>query len=428
MVTRSARYILQVRRSLLLKVLSIGLSFYSVRINIQYLGVEQYGVWAVIFSIMTLLVFFDFGVSNGLKNKVSESLIRSDYSSARTYIASAYVFSLGLFFTLISIFYVFCGYFDWTILFDSIHTDQELDIVFLVAASFVLLNFILMVVHQVINAVQKSSITVFSQLLTLILMVLSVSLLSLYSEGKLIYISVAYGLSIVTSNFVITVYFYKGHRELIPKLGRIERDKFLSLCELGGKFFLLQIFALVISLTDRILVSKFVGVSEVSIYDVLYKYFSILIVFHTLINAPLWSIYSEAYGRKDYLWIRSMVSKFGVLFCAYFTAVLFMSIFGPLVVKYWIGEGLGDISRIDILFIGIMALFYMAYTSLAMLSNGINYTYPQMLLGGIGALLNIPMSAYLSSFLGMKGIVLASIISYSFFVFGGPITLMKKLK
>ncbi|HEE9872888.1 TPA: polysaccharide biosynthesis protein, partial [Citrobacter braakii] len=58
---------------------SFLLSYLSLPIALNYLGIGYYGVWVVIFSVVSWIYNFDVGVGLGLKNKLNKALIAQDY-------------------------------------------------------------------------------------------------------------------------------------------------------------------------------------------------------------------------------------------------------------------------------------------------------------------------------------------------------------
>lgn len=56
---------LQIYLSLLLRGISIFLSFFVVRVTLGYLGNDLYGIWIVLLSIISWISLFDVGVGNG---------------------------------------------------------------------------------------------------------------------------------------------------------------------------------------------------------------------------------------------------------------------------------------------------------------------------------------------------------------------------
>lgn len=46
------------------------------------------------------------------------------------------------------------------------------------------------------------------------------------------------------------------------------------------------------------------GPDQVTIYNLSYKYFSVLIMAFSIVISPLWSAITEAYVRKDFKWFK----------------------------------------------------------------------------------------------------------------------------
>jgi len=63
------------------KALAIGLSFLLVPLTINYLDIEQYGIWMTLLSVMSWVAFFDIGLGNGLRNKLGKAIAENDLFS-----------------------------------------------------------------------------------------------------------------------------------------------------------------------------------------------------------------------------------------------------------------------------------------------------------------------------------------------------------
>ncbi len=77
--------------NLIIKGISMVIGFVSVRLYLNYLGIEHYGVWLTISSFYTWLTFFEFGLGNGLRNKLSQALASNDTKKQR-YILAQLIF------------------------------------------------------------------------------------------------------------------------------------------------------------------------------------------------------------------------------------------------------------------------------------------------------------------------------------------------
>ncbi len=88
---RTKNYLKQIKGSVLFKLGAILAGFIAMPIMIKYLGMEMFGIWATMLTLISWIMLFDLGIGNGLKNKVSESLAKNDTNLASAYISTAYV-------------------------------------------------------------------------------------------------------------------------------------------------------------------------------------------------------------------------------------------------------------------------------------------------------------------------------------------------
>ena len=58
--------------NLAVKGISMVFGFLSVRLYLNYLGTEHYGVWLTISAFYAWFTFFEFGLGNGLRNKLTQ--------------------------------------------------------------------------------------------------------------------------------------------------------------------------------------------------------------------------------------------------------------------------------------------------------------------------------------------------------------------
>jgi O-antigen/teichoic acid export membrane protein len=82
---------LHISLTFIYKIIAIGLSYLLIPLMVKFLGVEKYGIWVTIFSLVSWSAFFDFGLGNGLRNKLSEAISLGNIKLARIYISTGYV-------------------------------------------------------------------------------------------------------------------------------------------------------------------------------------------------------------------------------------------------------------------------------------------------------------------------------------------------
>ena len=129
----------------LFKGISIILSLVYVPIVLNYLGDYKYGVWASVLSIISWISYFDLGIGNGLRNRLSEALASDNpKTDAKTLISSAYAI-LG---TVVAAMSVLCGsaiaLVDWSALLSAWDLGENLLCVMEISFLGMCFNFVLM--------------------------------------------------------------------------------------------------------------------------------------------------------------------------------------------------------------------------------------------------------------------------------------------
>jgi O-antigen/teichoic acid export membrane protein len=420
--SRSKKYIKQLKGSFVFKALALLASFLVIPIMIKYLGEVKYGVWSTILSVLAWVLIFDLGIGNGLKNRVSESIVKKDLIAARKYISTAY-FSIGLGAACIGLlFFIGSGYVPWGRIFNTdIITNDELKLVVNLSIFFLLINFVLSLVNQVLNAIQKTELTILSQFFSNLLSLVFVYILYQRTESSMEYLAISYGLSIFITNSIFSIWFYKNNPEFSPSLNFVRKNRLVDILSLGLRFFIIQIAAVVLFTTDKLIITQLLGPVYVASYDVVFKLFSVITIFHGVIVAPLWVSYSDAFHRGDYSWMRNMMNKQLQVFCLMLLAVLFLFIIAPSIIKIWIGE-LTYLDQSLMVSLAVFTLLMVWNNVFTFFLNGINETKLQVITAILASVFNIPLSIFFVRFfdMGPEGVVLGSILALSIFSFCGP--------
>ena len=420
--TRSNKYFKQLKGSLVFKILALLASFFVIPIMIQYLGATKYGIWSTLLSILSWVLMFDLGIGNGLRNRISESIARDDFIAVKKYVSTAYVaIGFGVFF-IGGLFFIGSEYVPWDSVFNTnVVTNQELKFVVDISVFFVLINFFLALINQVLNAVQKSEFTVLNQFLSNFLSLIFVYGLYQYTDSSMKYLAFSYGFSIFISNSIFNIWFYKSNPHFAPKFSFIRKNKLVDTLALGVNFFIIQIAVVVLFTTDKLIITQLLGPDYVTSYDVVFKLFSVITIFHGIIIAPLWTSYSDAYHREDYSWMRNMMNKQLQIYCLIVFGVFLLSLISPFILNLWIGE----LDYLNSSLIYILAFFtaLLAWNNIfSLFLNGLNETRLQMQTAIVASVINIPLSIFFVRFFGMglEGIILGTIVALSIFSFWGP--------
>lgn len=429
---RSKNYIKQIKGSFLFKGLAIFASFLAMPLMIKYLGVEHYGVWSTLLSIVSWVVLFDIGIGNGLRNKISESLAKENKQEAHNYISTAYTIVGAISVMLILIFLLASEYIPWQKVFNITSiSNYELQSIVNITVIFLFLNFWISLINQVFNGLQKTSLAVFNQFLSNFFSLFAVFVLYTFYESSLIKLAFFYGASLLASSLILSFWFYQKNREFIPKIKSFGLNYTKSITSLGFKFFIIQIAVIVIFTTDKILITQLFGPEYVASYDVVFKLFSVITIVHGILVAPLWSAYSDAYHRSDMEWIKKTIKNQLKIYLLIIVATTLLIFLAKPIIRLWIGKDFfcGQCAIIA------MALFILVSTWNNIFAYFINVNATdnlnvQINTSIIAMIVNIPLSIVFIRFfeMGTYGVMLATCISLSFFAIFGSIQTFNILK
>lgn len=391
-----------------IKPIGMIISLVYVPFLLKYLGDEQYGLWATLLSIINWVNYFDVGIGNGLRNILSSELSLQKLDEARKSVSTAYVvltlISLGIYVLLIISVFLF----DWH---SILSTNINVKPVLLICFTFICINFVLALSNTLWYALQKSENVAIRSCIVQALNLVGVILLDLFTDGSLVAMSILFGASTMSVYLLNTLKIMRHREYLRPTKRFFEKEKVNNICNIGFKFFFIQIFCILIFTVDNILISHYFGAEMVTPFSIANKVFNTAYTVLAAFLVPYWSMSTVAFTNGDYLWLINAIKrtfKVCVIFIGgYFIVFL---LFKP-VVGLWLGRQLDYQYGLLLL----MFIFYSLYSVLAVecqFINGSGKINTQLIIYAIIGILNIPSSIFLgvNMELGPLGIRLATTI------------------
>jgi len=61
--------------------------------------------------------------------------------------------------------------------------------------------------------------------------------------------------------------------------------------------------------SSNIIITQFYGPSEVTPFNIAYKYFSIITMIFTIVVSPFWAAFTEAWVKEDVTWVKNTVKN-----------------------------------------------------------------------------------------------------------------------
>lgn len=416
--------------SVLIRGISILTSFLMVPLTLGYLGTYDFGIWLTLSSIIAWSGFFDIGLSNGLKNKLTEAIALNNHELGRSYVSTAYAGLTGVILLIIPLFLLLNSYIDWKSLLNAPATSTyNLNFLAFYVFGLFAVRMVLKLISVVLTSDQRPAVGNIFDPIANILSLVAVWLLTLTTSGSLtnfiLVVTIFPVVVLLISNFL----FFNGEYKLYkPSLRHVEFKHLKDLTGLGLKFFIIQIAVIVIFSTDNLIIARILGPEDVTVYNIAYKYFNIVTMAFAIIMTPMWAAYTKAYSLGNTEWIKSSTKKLLMIWIVILVVTSLMILFAGAFYKVWIGNSI-SIPLILNLFMGLFILISTWNNIFVYFINSTGKITFQLYTSILAAAINIPVSIYLARDLGMgvSGVIMGTCISLVPGVLLGPIQYKKIL-
>ena len=339
--TRSARAKRQIVYSFFIQGISVLIGLLYVPLLLDYLTQEKYGIWITLTSILGWFSFFDIGLGNGLRNKLTEALAVNNKKLGKKYISTTYALLICIFSVVLVIFHISNFFLNWNSILNTKTIDNnELYILTSIVFSFFIIRFIVQLISVIYLADQKPSATKMMTTSANLLSFLIVLLLTRITlSGNLVLLgTIISAIPVLLFIAVSFVSFNTRFKELKPSLQAVDFKLSKGLLNLGAKFFFLQIAYIVVFSTSNIFITQFYGPAEVAVFNIAFKYFQIPVMVFSIVMSPMWSAVTDAYAKADYGWLKRILKKLNILSLLFISGVILMVIISNWVYKIWVGD------------------------------------------------------------------------------------------
>jgi O-antigen/teichoic acid export membrane protein len=411
--SRTVKAKLNILFSFFLKGVSIIIGFVLVPLTLNYLGKEEYGIWLTLSSVLLWLGYFDVGLGNGLRNKLTESIAKDDFRMARIYTSTTYAGMTLIFSGVLILFLLINPFLNWThILNTSVSLHQEINDLVVYVVIFLCIRFVIQLISTIITADQNPSISSSFDVVANIISLVFLLVLKHFATKSLLYLGIVFSAAPVLVYFAASFFYFRGkYKSIRPSVKFVYFEHFKELGGLGVKFLFIQLAFLIIFSTNNFIISYLYGPSEVTIYNIAYKYFANILLIFNIILIPFWSAFTDAYVKNDFPWIRSAINKLTRLLLIILVFVVFMVFISDFVYKIWVGPDYKVPFMLSVL-MGLFVSIFAFYNIFCFFINGTGKIALQLIVYIIAALLDIPLTLFFCKYLnlGLSGVVLANIV------------------
>lgn len=389
--------------SLFFKIAGMVLSLLMVPILLELVGVEGYGTWAALTSVIVWITLFDFGMGHALKNTVSKSLVDNDIDKAAREFYQ--VVKLSAISSLVALIIFLIATQSMKLFQENLYIALILFIPIILFFPFRTSNFVL----QGARLIGLEAGLMFINTAVFFIIVFSAYLFGL--QIGLYSLALAFVASYIISTLLV---WSKAVTVISCKwfpISEVSISNFnMSRIKVGLKFFGLQVSSLVLYSLGVVIVYSFLSSAQAAQFDVVSKIFVFGLSFFTIVIGAFWPEISNLLAKKDFLKIRNLYLKMLGLSTGFSLTSFFVAYFSPQIISLWTGGKIEIEIHQAIYFALLISLQAFAYSG-AVILNVYEKINIQLILSIIATALMVPMSIFLiNNEFGIESVPIASSI------------------
>lgn len=390
---------------------SIGMSFLLVPMTLKYLGISEYGVWITLVGVIEWFNFFDIGLGHGLRNKYAQAKATNNQDDVKKYVSTTFFM---MFFISIIIFVLFMFgsiFIEW---FRVLNAPKELEQVLQLLTIYLIgmfcVRFVINIISILLTADQNPAIPAIILLSGNTLSLISVYFLTSFGKTSIFALGICLYISQILPLALAFVYFFlTKYRHIFPSWKSFSKQHIRQVLSLGIRFFLIQITALLLLQSNNIIIAHTCGLSEVTDFNIAFKYVNILFTIFMTLLTPLWSASTDAYARNDTDWIIKSYKKLHNIWIVLILVGVFMIIISPIFYNLWLkNKVLPNIPLLSLLMLNVLLL--MRSTLYRSFMNGVGKIKMQFVVTLIQSVIHIPLAIIFGKQFGVIGVVFTMMI------------------
>lgn len=391
---------------------SFFITMMTVPILLDHLGVERYGVWIVMISMLAWISLVDLGLANGLTPLLSKEFGVGSVVAAREYISGAFWMLAIISVVSIVLMIVVWPLVEWSnfFKFQNIELRNEFSIALGLAFIFFFLQLPLSITQRIYLAYQQGMIANFWQF-AISLGGLSGIILAKNYEPSLITLVMLYSGTQFVINIANAIWLFFIYRPELRPSAKNGLRKFGEISSIGGLFLVNQVATLLVFQKDSLMVAYYLGPERAAKFSVIWQLFLYLNIINMLIAPYLGPVFGEAYAKKDKAWMKNVVRKYIAFnFIITLPMVALLILFSSDLVAIWVGEKM-MVDQLTVVSIGVLTVVLSIIWPTISILNGTGEIKIFTIWYSIAAVFNLFLSGYLINILGSSGSVISTVFS-----------------
>lgn len=401
------------------------ISVVAVPVTLGYFGTNRYGALALVMTLVNYLSITNFGIPTACSVLGAKSVDRREQIAI---VCRSFVLIAGIGLAVLGLFLAFTSFPGWVHVLGKIPPEifEEVRQAAFWTAVLFLLNLLFTPFLAGFIAIQKVHVERFYATVTTNSYIVAL-LLTMVLKGDLAFYSIARGGLVLTCSVAGALHFMLGYREnrrifqagISPLLQEDSAPEFSNraIVVSGARIFVVSLASLMVWQTDNLVISHFLGVGEVTPYQVTFKLVTMTYIVFTAINPAISPYFGRAWASEDYGWIVGTYNQICRVTSLLGGLIWIGSLaFAEVIIDLWAGKGAYGGPLVVFAMGGYGYLLSLVSVHAALLTS-LNLVRNLPVISWLEAGVNLTLSLLLVQALGMGGVALGTLVASLFTVF-----------
>ncbi len=389
--------------------INIAVTLISVPLTVPYLGIERYGLWLTIGSLLAWLTVADLGLKNSLVNALAEANGLDNRQMASEAVSTAFWVQVGLVAVFGLIAALAIPHINWHKVFNVSQqvSTQELRWGVGVFLACFLLSLPTGIVPAIYLGYQEGYIANLWLTVGSLLSLLALVLVTRFEGGLPQLILAVSGIRVVVT-IVNGIYLvFKEKSWLRPKFRAIRLGSLKRLLATGSMYMVAQLSGAGIFSSQALIISQISGPAQVGPFGIAYKLLTLPMMVTMLLTGPLLPAYGEAQARGDWNWIRQVLKKtLKITLTCLGPALLVLGFWAQPIIRLWAGTVMVPETSI-VVWLSLYTLIVCIAQIFSVVIFGLERVRAQALVSSLTAIITVGFGISLTRISGPTGMAQA---------------------
>ncbi len=393
------------------RIVSALVQIISIKVLFNYLGMDRYAVYVILYSLIHWCYLFDCGIGNSLQNYISEARVKQqDYSKYMT-IALQIVTFLFISLTLILCFVSMPLQKTLLTKYLFITELQTSNLVFAICLIFIMLAFANIII-KVYYGLQKGTIPNILQLIAIVTSMISIVLLNKFGHNNSSILKALLCFSLPQLLF-LGIPFLLNFKKYIKNIFDFDFPLIKDFIYRSLKFTGFTVMYIAILQVDYLIMARTVSSESVTAYNIFTRFFSFgLLIYVAFLNA-FWPTCSEMFYRRELSQIKKLLKKYCVFgISIVWINIFFIFVFQKFLIKILISNNNVSVDTMFFILFAIYIVFRVITDTYTIFLEAVSSLKIFWFILPIQLILCVGLQYFLSVKYGINGIILGYLLSF----------------